>query len=112
MLTRMLKAMVAACLDETGAFSVTTIYAGVSSALFSVIATADADTGGTITHGLTPTPLAALLTPLLSNAYTGVDAIALPGATTVTYTKGTAVGSGNAGARAVVWVLLPHSIIK
>lgn len=94
------------------AFSTTSIYSGSSSAAVSVTATADADTGGTITHGLTPTPLLALIAQLLAAAYTGVDSVGLPGATTVTYTKGTAVGSGNAAARALVWILLPHSLIK
>jgi hypothetical protein len=96
------------------AFSATSVYSGVSSALFSVTATLDADTGGTITHGIAvATPLAALLSALLgASFYGGQDFVALPGATTVTYTKGTALGSGNAAARALVLILLPHSLIK
>ncbi|SRR5258708_5601595 len=96
------------------AFSTTSIYSGINSALFTVTATADADTGGTITHGIAvATPLAALMSPLLgASVYGGQDFVALPGATTVAYTKGTAAGSGNAGARAIVWIVLPHSILK
>jgi hypothetical protein len=96
------------------AFSSTSVYSGTSSAAVTVTATADADTGGTVTHGIAvATPLGALLVPLLgASFYGGQDFVALPGATTVVYTKGTAVGSGNAAARALVWILLPHSLIR
>ncbi len=95
------------------AFSVTSVYAGVHSALVTVTATADADTGGTISHGvMVGTPLVTVRTPLVAPHYAGQDAHGQAGATTVTYTKGTAVGSGHAAARALLWLLLPHSVMK
>lgn len=86
-----------------------------------VIATADADTTATITHnfGLSAAELASgdprvILTPLISQALTALSAWAVTAIATnsITLTKLTSVGSGNASAQLRVSVQRPHSITK
>lgn len=65
-----------------------------------VIATADADTTATIPHGMGVTPREVVLMPLLQAPAAVSDwAVTTKDATNVVLTKGTGVGSGNAGAQ-------------
>lgn len=84
-----------------------------SLSIWDIIATADADTTATITHGLGGgvAPQDVQLTNLLQ-APAGVSAWAVTGfsATQITLTKGTGVGSGNAGAQLRAIVRLPHTM--
>ena len=97
------------------AVTVTTVLAGYTTFIASVIATADADvTTGNIAHGLGAAPLLFGVTPVLSQALTALSAwaIAVPGATNIVGTKLASTGSGNAGIQALIWAMLPHSLIK
>lgn len=65
-----------------------------------IIATADADTTATIPHGMGVVPRTVILTPLLqAPAAVSEWAVTTIDATNVVLTKGTGVGSGNAGAQ-------------
>ena len=84
-----------------------------------VIATADADTTATITHnlGLTAAQLTegapeVTLCPILSQALTALSGwvCSAKAANTVTLTKLTSTGSGNARAQLAVVVKRPHTI--
>jgi hypothetical protein len=86
-----------------------------------VVATADADTTATITHnfGLSAAELASgdpriILTPTLSQALTALSAWAVTTVATnsITLTKLTSTGSGNASAQLRVSIQRPHSITK
>lgn len=86
-----------------------------------IVATADADTTATVTHnfGLSAADLAAgdpriTLTPLLSQALTALSgwAVTTIATNSLTLTKLTSVGSGNANAQLRVSVQRPHSITK
>ncbi len=96
------------------AFTTTSVFSGASSAAFTVKMDQDTDIGGTITHGIAvAVPLVAQFSPLVFNVYNGKDTIALPGATTVAYSKqGVNVAEGSASQRALVWLMLPHSLIR
>jgi len=79
--------------------------------VWDIIATADADTTATITHGLVGTPQDVQITSLLvAPALLSGWAVTAFGATTITLTKATTAGSGNAGAQVRVIVRVPHSI--
>lgn len=79
--------------------------------VWDVIATADADTTATITHGLIGTPQDIQITPLLqAPAAVSLWAVTTINSTQVVLTKGTGVGSGNAGAQLRVIARVPHSI--
>lgn len=82
-----------------------------------VVATADADTTAVITHnmGLTAADLAAgrptvVLTPLIAAASLSLWTAAYTDGNTITLTKATTAGSGNAGAQLRVDVKRPHTI--
>lgn len=96
------------------AVSVTTILAGTNTFIGDVIATADADTTATITHGLAlgGTPLEVNATKILTNALAAEPgwSWAAPGATTCVGTKLTTAGSGNAAAQQRVTIKTPHTI--
>ena len=103
------------------AFSSTVVFQGSQLAIFNIIASADADTGGTVNHGLTlpggvalpVAPMVPIITPLLQ-ASAGLSLWAVTGktATQITLTKSTAVGSGNAGAQLLLVVLAPNTLIQ
>lgn len=103
------------------AFSSAVVYQGSTTAIFNLTATADADTGGTVTHGLTlpggvaiPTPAAMLVFVtwlLTTSALLSGWSITGKSATQITCTKATTAGSGNAGAQAQLIVMIPHTII-
>lgn len=91
----------------------------VNAVVSTVIATADADTTATITHnfGLSASELSngfpiVIITPLLSNAITSGWYASAVATNSITLTKGTGAGSGNAGAQIRVTVLRPHTIIQ
>lgn len=96
------------------AFSVAITYQGTNKVIAAVTATADADTGGNVTHGLSAggTPKSIFLTQLVSQALTALSAwsTAVPGATTATLTKLTSTGSGNASAQLQVEISTPHTL--
>lgn len=79
-------------------------------AVFDITATADADTGGTVAHGLGEVPEVYWLVPLLAAAYTAVWTITAVDATDVTLVKGTAATSGNADPQVRLFVERPQSI--
>ena len=84
-----------------------------TSVIADVTATADADTTATITHNFGAAPLLVLLTPLLQvSAGLSLWAVTAIGANTVTLTKATTAGSGNAGAQVRVWITKPHTLIQ
>lgn len=99
------------------AVNVTTVNpSGVLRRSFDVEATADGDTGATITHGLpgvTPTNTMVIYEPLtavgagLSFWHTNTL-----GATTLTVDKATTAGTGAAGAQVRVHIIQVHSIIE
>ena len=94
------------------AFSSAVILQGTTLFIATATATADADTGGTIAHGLGAAPLTWGYTEILQ-ASAAVSAWAITAdATNLTLTKGTGVGSGNAGAQIRVYAELPHSIVR
>lgn len=94
------------------AVTVTAVRAATDTYIATVIATADADTTATITHGLGGAPDEVILTPIIAAGQTSLWVAAAPGATTVVLTKGTAVGSGSASAQLRVQVRrtygMPH----
>jgi hypothetical protein len=96
------------------AVSVTNILAGANTFIGDVIATADADTTATITHGLSAggTPKEVQQCQILSQALAASSgwSTAAPGATTVVATKLATAGSGNAAAQLRVTVRTPHSL--
>lgn len=83
-----------------------------SLAVFDVTATADADTGGDVTHGLGIVPEVYWMVPLLAAYYTSVWTITAVSSTVVTVTKGTAVGSGTANAQMRLFVERPHTLTR
>lgn len=72
---------------------------------YSVIASADGDTGGTITVSCGANPTV-ILTQILSQALTALSVwtVALTNITTLTLTKLTSTGSGNASVQLIVTV--------
>lgn len=104
------------------AFTSPVVFQGSTLALFNLQATADADTGGAVTHGLTlpggvaiPTPaniLAIIVNILQVSAGLSLWAVTAKSATQITCTKSTAVGSGNAAPQAFLIVMIPHTIIQ
>jgi len=96
--------------------------AGANIAIFNVIASADADTGGTVTHGLTlpggvaipaPASILAIAVPIVqTTAALSLWAVTGKSATTITLTKATTTGSGGAAAQLFLIVILPHTIIQ
>lgn len=79
--------------------------------IWDIIATADADTTATITHGLKVTPQVVIITPLLqAPAALSLWAATTIDATSVVLTKATTASSGNAGAQVRVTVWAPHSL--
>lgn len=94
------------------AVTVATILAGVNTFIGDVTATADGDTTGTVTHGLATTPKEVNACQLISQALTALSAWAVTaiGATTLTVTKLTSTGSGNASAQLRVTCKTPHSL--
>ena len=87
-----------------------TTTASVNTKVYTIIATADADTTATITHGFGATPAVVALTPLLGQFYTSAWFASAQNASEIVLTKGTGVGSGNAGAQAQVTLSRPHTI--
>lgn len=96
--------------------------AGVNISIFNVTATADSDTGGVVTHGLTlpggvaipaPASILAIPVPILQVA-AGLSLWAVTGksATQITLSKSTATGSGTANPQLFLIVMLPHTIIQ
>lgn len=81
------------------AVTVTTVKDGADYFIATVTATADADTTATITHTLGAAPDEVTITPLITAGYTSQWTLTTLGVTTVTLTKGTAAGSGNASAQ-------------
>lgn len=86
------------------------VFAGTDYKTFDVTATADADTTATIAHGFGAAPAEVSLRPLLANHYVSQWTVSAVDATNITLTKGTGVGSGNAGAQVRVQARRPHSI--
>jgi hypothetical protein len=93
----------------------------VNTRSFDIIASADADTNADIVHGIaglvTPDQeLKITFEPLLSNAWVSQWSVASrdQGATktTVRVTKGTGVGSGNAGNQVRVHIQRIHSLVR
>lgn len=95
-----------------------TAISGPNSAIFDIEATADADTGATITHGLGELPWRANVQGLGSTgaiaAASRLSAWLLSGVSTtqVTVVKTTAVGSGVAGLQCRVSAERPHTIVR
>ena len=81
------------------AVTVTTVLRKDHYYIATVIATADSDTTATLTHTLGAAPDEVTITPLIAAGHTSLWTLTTLGATTVTLTKGTAVGSGNASAQ-------------
>jgi hypothetical protein len=82
-------------------------------AIFDIIATVDADTTATITHGLIGTPALITITPLLqASAAVSEWAATTINSTQVVLTKGTGVGSGNAGAQVRCVIQIPHTLTQ
>lgn len=93
----------------------TTILAGYTTFIFSITATADADTTtGNVAHGLGATPLDISGVQLISQALTALSAWAVTtvDATNVVATKLASIGSGNASPQYRIRVSLPHSIVR
>ena len=78
--------------------------------VFTVIATADADTTATIPHTLTGTPLDISFMPMTAAGVLSAWTFTSADATNVVLTKATAVGSGAAPIQLRVTIALPHSI--
>jgi len=99
--------------DERGAVTIAAVLAGSYMNISSVIASADADTTATITHGLVGTPLIGICSPVLSQALTALSAWTVAvGASTTVCTKLTSTGSGSASIQALVLSWLPHTSIR
>lgn len=81
-------------------------------AVFDITATADADTGGVVAHGLAQIPEVYWLVPLLAQAYTSVWTITTVDATNVTLVKGTAATSGTANPQVRLFVQRPQTTIR
>lgn len=84
---------------------------GAYTKVWTVIATADADTTATIPHGFGSAPFDVSIDPLLAQFYTSVWTITTIDATNIVLTKGTGAGSGNAGAQVRVTARVPHSLV-
>lgn len=92
------------------AVTASAVYAGTYTKSWDVIASADGDTAGTITHGFGSTPAVVTLTPLRAEAY-GSQWTATAGTATIVLGKTSAASSGNATAQVRVIASLPHSIV-
>ncbi len=100
----------AALRDETGAVTLTTVFAGTDSRIVDVEATADADTTATIPHSLGATPQEVTLTWLLAAAAISLWRATTIDGTNVVATKATTAGSGAAGVQARAIIRRPHTI--
>lgn len=80
------------------AFSYTEQYRTHKEAGWTVIASADGDTGGDIPHGFGSAPDVVQITPLLADAYTSAWRVTGVDATNITLEK-TAGGGGNVAAQ-------------
>lgn len=92
------------------AVTVTPVYAGTTKKTFTVVATADGDTTAVVNHNFGTTPETVVITPLLDAGHTSRWFVSAKAANSVTLTKGTGVGSGNAGAQIEVLVQKIHTI--
>lgn len=92
------------------AFSSSAVFAGVDFKSWDIIATADADTGGSVTHGMGAAPSDVYVTPLLAAGVTSAWFVSAISSTVITLTKGTATGSGNASAQLRLYARRPHTI--
>lgn len=85
---------------------------GVNTKAWNVIATADADTASpNIPHGFGVAPFLVWVSPRLAAGALSNWFVSTIDATNIVITKGTAVGSGNAGVQAVLYAMPPHSLI-
>ena len=92
------------------AFSSSAVFAGVDFKSWDIIASADGDTGGSVTHGFGEAPADVYLTPLLAAGVTAEWFVSAISASVITLTKGTATGSGTANAQVRLYARRPHSI--
>ena len=84
---------------------------GPYSKTFDVVASADTDTAGTITHGFSAAPAMVWLVPLLPVAYGKQWTLGAVSSTTITLAAVSSTGSGTAVAQLRVEAMLPHSFI-
>lgn len=92
------------------AVTVTIVNAGTDTRISDVEATADADTTATIPHGLGAVPQEVTLTWLLTAGSLSLWRATTIDGTNVVLTKGTAVGSGAAGAQVRAIIKRPHTL--
>lgn len=93
------------------AVTATAAYAGTYMKSWDVVASADGDTAGTITHGFSGTPADVSLLPLRAEAYGSQWVVSSVGTATIVLGKTSAASSGNATAQVRVIARLPHSIV-
>lgn len=93
------------------AVTASAVYAGTFTKSWDVIASADGDTAGTITHGFPSTPVDVNLLPLRAEAYGSQWVVSSIGTSTIVLGKTSAASSGNATAQVRVIARLPHSIV-
>ena len=85
---------------------------GTNTKAWNIVATADADTAsGNIPHGFSAAPFLVWISPRLAAGNLSAWFVSTIDATNLVVTKGTAVGSGNAGVQAVLYAMPPHSLI-
>jgi hypothetical protein len=85
---------------------------GVTTKAWSIVATLDGDTAsGNIPHGFGAAPFVVFVSPRLAAGVLAGWFVSTIDATNIVVTKGTTVGSGNAGVQAVLYALAPHTLI-
>lgn len=90
----------------------TFLFDGPTTKVVGVEATADADTGTTIPHGLTVEPEIVLIMPAAAEARISDWIFVSKNATNVVLAKTTDAGSGVAGDQLLVFIQRPHSIVR
>ena len=86
------------------------VYAGTYTKSWDVVASADGDTAGTITHGFGGAPADVNLLPLRAEAYGSQWVVSSITSLLIVLGKTSAASSGNATAQVRVIARLPHSI--
>lgn len=88
----------------------TAVLAGTDFKTWDVVASADSDTAGTITHGFGAAPANVTIRPVLATAYTCRWCIASVSATEIILSKISVTSSGSTAAQIRVQASRPHTV--